>query len=57
MLNNLENKLGLHQYLQVIYVVDGYLASLNNEQDLQNTEAEGSTLIEALINLDLKLTK
>lgn len=56
-LPKLEERLGLHQRLEVIYVVDGFNAQLVNEDGYGGTiaEAHGVTILEALENLNEKL--
>jgi hypothetical protein len=56
-LPHLEQRLGLHQEVQIIYVVDGFNATLRSEEGhpKEETDAAGATIQEALINLDKKL--
>lgn len=44
--------LGLHQTLEVIYIVDGYSASIINEKQKTIYEATGKTIHEAMANLE-----
>lgn len=51
MMEELESKLGLHQEITIIYVVDGYLAIFStNDGNKRVEEAHGQT-IQAAINL------
>lgn len=54
-MKNLENKLGLHQRVEIIYVVDGYQASLVHESEITLAEAFGNTVQEAIRELDKQL--
>lgn len=51
----IEQALGLHQRLEVIYVVDGYTAKLVNEDETVTYEATEATIGEALVTLDMGL--
>jgi hypothetical protein len=52
--HNIERQLGLHQDLDVIYVVDGYEAIITNEGGYpeQQYSGEGETIDGALADLD-----
>jgi hypothetical protein len=52
---NIERRLGLHESVGVIYVVDGYEAALVHENQTVIAEAKGETVEEALANLELLL--
>lgn len=52
---NIERRLGLHESVGVIYVVDGFEAALVRENQTVIAEAKGATVEEALANLELAL--
>lgn len=52
MFENIEFKLGLHWDLNIIYVVDGYEAKLENEDATERFQAHGETIQIALLRLD-----
>lgn len=54
---NIEKRLGLHQELQIIYVVDGYEATLYKDDDCTEIIAQdnGLSIADALDNLDATL--
>ncbi len=56
----IEGALGLHQRVEIVYVVDGYQASIVNEEGYSGTIAESSSRVsvyEALFELELKLRR
>lgn len=56
MFPKIDSRLQLHQELIIIYVVDGYLATLRNEDGYGNdviiAEGKGDNIKDALINLE-----
>lgn len=51
-LDLLESKLQLHQRLEILYVVDGYLATFSDRNGYRELyEAHGETILEAIQNL------
>lgn len=55
MLEKISQKLGLHQRLNMIYVVTGFEVWLENEQEQTIEVGFGETIIAALEDLDQKL--
>lgn len=54
---NLEEKLGLHQEISVIYVVDGYCARLlSADGTVTIEESHGDTIADAMADLDAKVS-
>ncbi len=54
--SHIEIAVGLHQRVEVIYVVDGFQARLINEKEETISESEvGGTVFSALKDLDYKL--
>lgn len=57
-LDDLENFLQLHENINIIYLVDGYRATLyTKDGNAEVTSAEGTNIIEALINLKNKMVR
>lgn len=56
-LENLERCCQLHEHVEIIYVVDGYQASLETENfpEVPLIKAHGTSFVEALIALDKAL--
>lgn len=52
---SLEKRLGLHQSIEVYYVVSGYVAALVNEEGYRPLTiakgAEGKTVLDSIVNL------
>lgn len=51
----LHEKLGLHETIEINYIVDGYWAKLINEFEQVLAEASGETIYLALRNLNNEL--
>jgi len=49
---NLDQALGLHQQIEIWYVVDGYTARLENENEQLLAEARGDSVADAIANLE-----
>lgn len=57
-MNKLDSFIGLHELIEIIYVVDGYQAILlTDDGDTVVHEAQGDTIDEALSQLLNKLTE
>ena len=58
MYENIDRLCGLHQRVQLLYVVDGYIASLEHEDGYPYPEvkAYGESIHDALLTLDAMLS-
>jgi hypothetical protein len=57
-LDEIEQCLGLHERVQIMYVVDGYQAELEAEDGYAGIDIKryGKTIFDALLDLDVNLT-
>lgn len=53
----IEDNLGLHSRVEIIYVVDGYEASLIGENEETIETGFGESIFNALLDLDERLKK
>lgn len=56
-LSDLESKVQLHQQVEIIYVVDGYVATfLDRDGNREVADAHAPTILQALVELGRKVS-